>query len=195
MNEAPSDRFPRIASSRTTRLSEWVTLVENRVVASAQEAGAIYHSFATADYISILVIAPDGRVPLVRQFRPALDRFTLEFPGGMRDGEEEPLACAIRELAEEAGLAVATVQPLALFHPDSGRLGNRMWTFFARDAMPIPEWRPEPGIECLMVDIDALFALALDGKFDHGPHLAMLGMATMKGLLSAPRGSSSTVRF
>jgi hypothetical protein len=46
-----------------------------------------------------------------------------------------------------------------------------------------------------MVDIDALFALALDGKFDHGPHLAMLGMATMKGLLSAPRGSSSTVRF
>ena len=32
--------FPRIASSRTTRLSNWVTLVENRVVASPQDEGS-----------------------------------------------------------------------------------------------------------------------------------------------------------
>ena len=119
----------------------------------------------------------------MRQFRPALDRFTLEFPGGLRDGEEEPAACAVRELAEEVGLKVATALPLALFHPDSGRLGNRMWTFFARDAKPIPHWKPEPGIEHLMVGIEELYGLAIDGSFDHGPHLAMLGMATMKGLL------------
>ena len=34
-----------------------------------------------------------------------------------------------------------------------------------------------------MVGIDELYALALDGAFDHGPHLAMLGMATIKGML------------
>jgi hypothetical protein len=35
-----------------------------------------------------------------------------------------------------------------------------------------------------LVRIDELYARALDGSFDHGPHLAMLGMATIKGLLS-----------
>jgi ADP-ribose pyrophosphatase len=186
MAEAASRRFPRISSSRRTVLSEWVTLVENRVVASADDAGAIYHSIATPDYVSILALTPDGRIPLVRQFRPALDRFTLEFPGGMRDGEEEPAACAARELAEEVGLRVAVAQPLALFHPDSGRLGNRMWTFFARDAMPIPGWRPETGVEHRVVGIEELYAMAIDGSFDHGPHLAMLGMATIRGLLPRP---------
>ena len=78
MAENASRRFPRISSSRTTVLSEWATLVENRVIASAGDAGVIYHSVATPDYVSILAMTPDGRIPLVRQFRPALDRFTLE---------------------------------------------------------------------------------------------------------------------
>ena len=183
MTERSATRFPHIASSRKTVLSPWATLVENRVVTAAQDNGAIYHAIETADYVSILAVTADGRIPLVRQFRPALDRFTLEFPGGLRDGDEEPGACAVRELAEEVGLAVTTAQPLVQFHPDSGRLANRMWTFFARDAAPIPGWRPETGVEHMMVDSDELYALALDGTFDHGPHLAMLGMATIKGLL------------
>jgi ADP-ribose pyrophosphatase len=184
MSEGASQRFPRILSSRRTVLSEWVTLIENRVVASPDDAGATYHSIAITDYVSILAVTPDGRIPLVRQFRPALDRFTLEFPGGLRDGDEEPAACAARELTEEVGLKVSSVEPMALFHPDSGRLGNRMWTFFARDAAPVPGWRPETGVEHLMVEVDTLYAWAIDGTFDHGPHLAMLGMATIKGLLS-----------
>jgi ADP-ribose pyrophosphatase len=183
MDDIAAKGFPRIASSRRTVLSEWSTLVENRVVTSADDVGAIYHAIATADYVSILAVTLDGRIPLVRQFRPALDRFTLEFPGGLRDGEEAPSACAVRELAEEVGLEVALAQPLALFHPDSGRLANRMWTFFANDATPIAGWRPEAGVEHMMVGIDELYALAIDGSFDHGPHLAMLGMATVKGLL------------
>ncbi len=183
MTEEVSKPFPRILSSRKTVLSEWVTLVENHVIASVDDAGATYHSIATPDYVSVLAVTSDGRVPLVRQFRPALNRATLEFPGGMRDGGEEPAACAVRELAEEVGLTIATALRLAQFHPDSGRLGNRMWTYFARDAMPIAHWKPEPGIEHLMVGIDELYALAIDGSFDHGPHLAMLGMAAMKGLL------------
>jgi ADP-ribose pyrophosphatase len=189
MNEPMADDeliFPRIASSQSTRLSNWVTLVENRVVASARDEGAIYHSIDTMDYVSVLAVTADHRVPLVRQFRPAVRRVTLEFPGGMRDGDEAPQASAIRELAEEAGLAVASVQPLVTLIPESGRLGNRMWTFFARDALPIPDWRPETGVEHMMVSVADLFAFALDGSFDHAPHVAMLGMAVIRGWLAPP---------
>jgi ADP-ribose pyrophosphatase len=178
--------FPRIASSQSTRLSPWVTLVENRVVAAADDGGAVYHSIDTMDYVSVLAVTADGRIPVVRQFRPAVRRFTLEFPGGLRDGEEAPETCAMRELSEEVGLAVSRVQPLVTMLPDSGRLGNRMWTYFARDASPIPGWRPETGVEHRMVTIAELHALALDGTFDHAPHVAMLGMAVMRGWLAPP---------
>jgi ADP-ribose pyrophosphatase len=187
MPEGDSISYPRISSSRKTRLSEWVSIVENRVVTSPRDEGAVYHSVATADYVSVLALTPDGRVPVVRQFRPAVDRFTLEFPGGMRDDDEAPDVCARRELAEETGLEVTTLQHLATFLPDSGRLGNRMWTYFARDAAAIPGWVPEAGVAFVMMSLDELFTRAHDGSFDHGPHLAMLGMAVINGLLPAPR--------
>jgi ADP-ribose pyrophosphatase len=176
--------FPRIASSQTTRLSPWVSLVENRVVAAPDDAGAVYHSIDTMDYVSVLAVTADGRIPIVRQFRPAVRRFTLEFPGGLRDGDEAPEACAIRELAEEVGLAVSQLSPLAALLPDSGRLGNRIWTYFAGDAVPVPDWHAESGVEHRMVTIAELHALTLDGSFDHAPHVAMLGMAVMRGWLA-----------
>jgi ADP-ribose pyrophosphatase len=138
------------------------------------------------DFVSVLALTADHRVPLVRQFRPAVRRFTLEFPGGLRDGEEAPEACAIRELAEEVGLAVSSVQTLTTMIPESGRMGNRMWTYFAGGAVPIPDWRPESGVEHTMVSVAELFAYALDGSFDHAPHLAMLGMAVIRGWLPQP---------
>jgi ADP-ribose pyrophosphatase len=141
--ESDELRFPRIVSSRETRLSSWVTLVERHVVVSPGEDGTIFHSLDTVDSVSVLALTADHRVSLVRQFRPAVRRYTMEFPGGMRDGEEALETCAIREVAEEAGLAISSVQPLVTMNLEAGRLGNRMWTFFARDAMPIPGWRAE----------------------------------------------------
>ena len=138
-------------------------------------------SIETADYVSILAVTADGRIPLVRQFRPALGRFTLEFPGGMRDGDEAPDACAIRELAEETGLQVPHAEPLAQFHPDSD--GATACGLFRPRRRSDSRLASGKRGRAMMVGIDELYALALDGTFDHGPHLAMLGMATIKGLL------------
>jgi len=187
MAEGDSSFFPRILSSRETRLSEWVTIVENRVIIAPQDTGAVYHSVCTADYVSILAVRSDGRIPLVRQFRPAVNQITIEFPGGLRNGDERPETCAVRELAEEVGLKVFSVQPLAVFFPDAGRVSNRMWTYFASNAIAIPGWIPEPGVEHVTVALDELHNWVLDGSFNHGPHLAMLGIATIKGLLPLPQ--------
>ncbi len=35
--------------------------------------------------------------------------------------------------------------------------------------------------------LDELHNWVLEGSFNHGPHLAMLGIATIKGLLPLPR--------
>lgn len=52
----------------------------------------------------VLPVLPDGRVLMVRQYRNALERDTLEIPAGCRDSLDEDTAiCAARELEEETG--------------------------------------------------------------------------------------------
>ncbi|KAK7503402.1 hypothetical protein BaRGS_00005323 [Batillaria attramentaria] len=42
-------------------------------------------------------------VILIKQYRPPLNGYTLEFPAGLIDKDEDPLECAVRELKEETG--------------------------------------------------------------------------------------------
>ena len=53
---------------------------------------------------AVVAVREDGKVLMVRQFRPALERETLEIPAGARDSvTEDTKVCAIRELEEETG--------------------------------------------------------------------------------------------
>lgn len=53
----------------------------------------IHHMGAAA----VLPVLEDGRILMVRQFRHALDRYTLEIPAGKRDSEDESFeTCALR---------------------------------------------------------------------------------------------------
>ncbi len=53
---------------------------------------------------AVLPVLPDGRILMVRQYRNALERETLEIPAGCRDSlTEDTKVSAIRELEEETG--------------------------------------------------------------------------------------------
>lgn len=53
---------------------------------------------------AILPVLPDGRLLLVRQYRNALERETIEIPAGCRDSlTEDTSVSAVRELEEETG--------------------------------------------------------------------------------------------
>ena len=60
----------------------------------------IHHDGAAA----VLPVTKDGKILMVRQYRNALDRFTLEIPAGKVDAPDEPrIECGYRELEEETG--------------------------------------------------------------------------------------------
>lgn len=80
-------------------------IYEDRVLANGHEArwDFIHHDGAAA----VLPVAEDGRILMVRQYRNALDCFTLEIPAGKLDSPGEPkVECAFRELEEETGYKV-----------------------------------------------------------------------------------------
>ena len=51
----------------------------------------------------IPTLRPSGRLLLIRQYRPPVDGFVLEFPAGLVDAGETPEQAAVRELREETG--------------------------------------------------------------------------------------------
>ena len=159
-----------------TRLSPYVTLVERRVDVDGRVES--FHSLSQADYVTVLAVMGDGRIPLVRQYRPALDRESLELPGGLLEEGETPAACAARELEEEAGFRLT--EPLRLLgtlDPDSGRLENRLWAYLATGIEPVAEWTPEGGVDRLLVDSTELLSAVTNGRFTHALHIGIVGLA------------------
>src|SRR5512134_3752193 len=70
--------------------------------------------------VLVVPVLPDGRLVLERQFRYPVRRVMLEFPAGKLDAGEPLLACAKRELEEEAGYTATTWKHLGTIHPEIG---------------------------------------------------------------------------
>jgi ADP-ribose pyrophosphatase len=56
-----------------------------------------------ADVAVVVALTPSRKVVLVREFRPGVEQWLLELPGGNVDSGEDPSAAAARELLEETG--------------------------------------------------------------------------------------------
>lgn len=62
---------------------------------------------------AVVALKPDGKILMVRQYRNPLERMVLELPAGKLDSEDEnPKACAERELEEETGYKAGKIEHL-----------------------------------------------------------------------------------
>ena len=53
--------------------------------------------------VGIIAVTPEGKIPLVKQYRKPFEKTMYEIPAGKLDKGEEPLKCGKRELQEETG--------------------------------------------------------------------------------------------
>jgi len=127
------------------------------VLAKTMKPGeAPYYSLRLPDYAAVVALTEDQRVLAVRQYRPAVERHTIELPSGVVDPGETPAEAARRELLEETGYEEAEVEVLGSMEPDTGRLGNRIWSCVATGVRRIEGRAPEEGIEVLTYSLPEL---------------------------------------
>jgi len=69
---------------------------------------------------AILPFVSDREIVMVRQFRYALGRETLEIPAGKMDQGELPEACVRRELLEETGYEAEEIRLITTYAPAIG---------------------------------------------------------------------------
>ncbi|HEY5167223.1 MAG TPA: NUDIX hydrolase [Pseudolabrys sp.] len=175
--------WPKIKSRRTTRISPWMEIIEREVEFTPGGQPELYHAVGQQDYIAIVALTPDGRIPIVRQYRPALEQFTWELPAGLVDKGEAAADTCRRELMEETGYPANAVHALGLYAPCTARLSNRMHSFFVQTGAHAPEKKTEAGIELKLVTPAELAGLILSGAFVLQLHIGAILLAGLAGYL------------
>lgn len=113
----------------------------------------MFHALRQPDYVRVMAMNCRGGFLLVRQYRPVIERWTLEFPGGLRDLEEDPEVTAARVLKEETGFEALEIIPLIACDADVGRLCNKFFGFFALADLV---GDPETGVDVVVVNGERL---------------------------------------
>jgi ADP-ribose pyrophosphatase len=133
--------------------------------------------------VAMVAITDSDRVILVRQYRPAVDRWLLEIPAGTCDVEGEPgEVTARRELAEEVGHAATTLTLLTRCAITPGFCDEYSSIYLCTGLSPVPVDRQ--GTEERFMTIEEVPLSRFDGMVDSG---AVVDATTILGVGLARR--------
>jgi ADP-ribose pyrophosphatase len=175
---------PRIVDRQLAYESPYLDVVEKQVDLGGRRGIETFWSVRTGGYVAVVALTDDGLIPLVSQFRPAVEAHVLELPSGTIEENEAPADAARRELLEETGCRCAEVISLGRLHIDSGRFETQQWAFFAPGARIVGVPTGEEELSLRFVSPSELRASMLAGEFNHSAHVAMVGLAFLSGRLT-----------
>ena len=155
-------------------------IYEDTVMANGHEAhwDFIHHDGAAA----VLPVADDGKILMVRQYRNALDRQTLEIPAGKLDEPDEPkIECAYRELEEETGYRTEKLEHLMSLNTTVAFCDEAIDIFVARNLIPSHQHLDEDEvIEVEPWDLEDLLELIYTGKMTDAKTVAAISAYAAK---------------
>ena len=155
-------------------------IYEDTVVANGHEAhwDFIHHDGAAA----VLPVTDDGKILMVRQYRNALDRDTLEIPAGKLDAPDEPkIECAYRELEEETGYRTEQMEYLISLNTTVAFCDEAIDIFVARNLISSHQHRDEDEvIDVEPWELKDLLELIYSGKMTDAKTVAAITAYAVK---------------
>jgi ADP-ribose pyrophosphatase len=158
----------RKVSSRLVYQGNLVRLTEDAVVLP-QGTEMNYERVEIKHGSTTIAVEDNLDVWLVREFKYAVDRPSLEaISGGIEPGEQ-PIDAAIRELREEAGLAAREWLPMGFVDPFTTMLQCPNYLFLARGLLHV-EHEPDEAeiIERVRMPLERAVELVVKGEITHG---------------------------
>lgn len=151
-----------------------LTVYKDHVLANGHEADwdYIHHDGAAA----VVAVQEDGKLLMVRQYRHALGRFTLEIPAGKLDAPGEPkIECAYRELEEETGYRCEKLEYLLSLNTTVAFCDEAIDIFLARNLIPSEQHLdPDEEINVEAWELSDLMQLIYEGKMTDGKTVAAI---------------------
>lgn len=139
------------------------------------EMEVVAHSGAVA----ILPLDTNDQIHLIRQYRHATGETLIEIPAGTLTPDEDPIACANRELQEEIGMQAAHFELLTSFYLAPGYSSEYLRIYLATGLSPsrLPMDDDEQ-IEVITVPLKDAQAMLRNGEIrDAKTQLALLWLA------------------
>ncbi len=137
---------------------------------------------AVWDYIehkgaaAVVPVTKEGKILMVRQYRNALERYTLEIPAGAVNYLGEPKEeCAARELEEETGYKAGRMEWLMNVNTTVAFCNEFIGVYVAQDLIPAKQHLDED--EFLNVEeheLEELLSMVYDGTITDAKTLAAL---------------------
>ena len=117
--------------------------------------------------VAIVALTDDGRICLVRQYRSALGRVTVEIPAGKLNPGEDPLDCAERELAEETGMRAQKMAFLTTIATAAG-FADELIHIYMATGLEFSKSSPDADefINVDLVELSELVDAVLDGRIE-----------------------------
>ena len=125
---------------------------------------------------AVVPVTEDGKILMVRQYRNALERYTLEIPAGALDAEDEPgLTCASRELEEETGYRSEHLEWLITLRTTVAFCNERIEVYVAKDLIPSRQHLDEDEfIDLKAYSLDELKEKIFSGEIEDAKTVASL---------------------
>ena len=173
--KAENENTPVVRLNRELRYQGTILKIyQDTVLANGHEAhwDFIHHDGAAA----VLPVTSDGKILMVRQYRNALDRFTLEIPAGKLDEPDEPkIECAYRELEEETGFRTENMEYLISVNTTVAFCDEAIDIFVARNLIPSHQHLDEDEvIDVEAWDLKDLEDMIYAGKISDGKTIAAI---------------------
>lgn len=170
----------------TKTIHKWkqIALVEENVELPTGQVithTTIHHPGASV----ILPITENNEVVLVNQFRPSLKKWLLELPAGTREGVEDPLSCAKRELEEETGFSAQKFISLGQVTPLAGFCDEIQYLFIAQELTATHRYECDEDevIEVVTLSLKQLEEKIIDGTITDAKTIACLSKAQLCGYI------------
>ena len=124
---------------------------------------------------AVVPVREDGKLLMVRQWRNALDRYTLEIPAGGLNGADPPMLAAARELEEETGYHSENLTHLLSLRTTVAFCNEKIEIYVAQDLKPTHQHLDEDEfIDVYAYSVDELCEMIYSGKIEDGKTIAAI---------------------